>query len=284
MKSGGTTHHYIVGDIHGCFDKLLRLEGRIRKHAAKRGASPFIISVGDLVDRGPDSAKVVEHFRLGELAGTHACIMGNHEQEMLRVIESSAPQNFRRARCKLPAYLPSVETRHKTKTGWAKYLSLREYRLFSKLHWTGQGGAPTMASFGCDPENAESWEVDPKAMRYLAGLPLVWQNNDVVVTHALVTPETLKAAQAYDRRRVVRGKQTQLTSVTWRREKPSFRPDPKRLHISGHSIYPKVQRQRKARCIQLDTGCHAGGQLTAYCVETASFLAVGRVLVVKKAR
>jgi serine/threonine protein phosphatase 1 len=44
----------IVGDIHGCFDELIRLVDR-----ADIGPEDLIVSVGDLVDRGPRSYDVV---------------------------------------------------------------------------------------------------------------------------------------------------------------------------------------------------------------------------------
>ena len=64
--------HYFVGDIHGCYRELLLLEAKIRHHAERAGAEPFVVSVGDLVDRGPRSSDVVRHFRRGCEAGTHA--------------------------------------------------------------------------------------------------------------------------------------------------------------------------------------------------------------------
>ena len=53
---GASAH--VVGDIHGCFDEYIRLETKIYRHARMRAGSPTVC-VGDLVDRGPDSAKVV---------------------------------------------------------------------------------------------------------------------------------------------------------------------------------------------------------------------------------
>jgi LPS-assembly protein len=48
----------IVGDIHGCWDELNDL-----LELAALGADDAIISVGDLVDRGPDSPRVLAFFR-----------------------------------------------------------------------------------------------------------------------------------------------------------------------------------------------------------------------------
>jgi len=66
----------IVGDIHGCWDELNDL-----LDLAALGADDEIISVGDLVDRGPDSPRVLAFFR--DSANTRT-VMGNHERKHVR--------------------------------------------------------------------------------------------------------------------------------------------------------------------------------------------------------
>ncbi|TPG15867.1 serine/threonine protein phosphatase [Sphingomonas koreensis] len=79
---------YAVGDVHGCFDLLDDLLGQIVADDAARGdAQTQLIFLGDLVDRGPDSAGVIE--RLIELAATRGnvrFILGNHEEIFLRAL------------------------------------------------------------------------------------------------------------------------------------------------------------------------------------------------------
>ena len=76
---------YAIGDIHGRLDLLDRLLEQIAADDAARGpASTGLIFLGDLVDRGPDSAGVVERVR-ALCAGrpdTH-CLAGNHEEIFL---------------------------------------------------------------------------------------------------------------------------------------------------------------------------------------------------------
>lgn len=66
---------FLIGDIHGCWEELQEL---LQK--AGPGPDDRIIAVGDIVDRGPDSRKVVEFF-------THTpnalSLMGNHERKHL---------------------------------------------------------------------------------------------------------------------------------------------------------------------------------------------------------
>ena len=48
----------IIGDIHGCHDELMELFDR-----AALASEDRVVSVGDLVDRGPRPAEVVAWFR-----------------------------------------------------------------------------------------------------------------------------------------------------------------------------------------------------------------------------
>lgn len=48
----------VVGDIHGCYRELMLLLEKV-KYDENEDA---LISAGDLVDRGPDSARVVKFF------------------------------------------------------------------------------------------------------------------------------------------------------------------------------------------------------------------------------
>ncbi len=66
----------IVGDIHGCWDEFAAL-----LDAAALNADDRIVSVGDLIDRGPDSPRVLRFFRDTPNASS---IMGNHERKHVR--------------------------------------------------------------------------------------------------------------------------------------------------------------------------------------------------------
>jgi hypothetical protein len=48
---------YAIGDIHGCLRQLRDLLGDIDRHAA--GGVHRLVFLGDLIDRGPDSAGVI---------------------------------------------------------------------------------------------------------------------------------------------------------------------------------------------------------------------------------
>lgn len=77
---------YAIGDIHGCDTEFASLLQQIdADHAARSPKRQVIILLGDLVDRGPGSAAVVERAR--QLCGTGRdvrLLAGNHEELFLR--------------------------------------------------------------------------------------------------------------------------------------------------------------------------------------------------------
>lgn len=75
---------YAIGDVHGSLDLLRTLEQRIAADASGYSAAKLIVMLGDYVDRGPDSAGVLDHLLLPPPRGfERICLLGNHEQMML---------------------------------------------------------------------------------------------------------------------------------------------------------------------------------------------------------
>lgn len=266
--------HAVVGDIHGCLDALKRLEDRIARHAAREGLEPHIVSVGDLVDRGPASAAVVRHFREGVAAGTHTALMGNHEQIMLASVLSYRPDLLEAAGATAPPMVRAFDAEHaEQRSRSSQWFPLEVYRWWSALLWLGQGGVPTLWSYGVsDPTDVATWEIDPDDLRFLCGLPLVWRADGVIVTHALVSAEALavlddEAADPDDWRAAA-------DLALWGRGRPGAPPDPERTHVSGHSILPRVRRDRPRQLVQIDTGAFLGARLSAWCAETDRVITV----------
>ncbi len=77
---------YAIGDIHGRNDLLQQLIEKIIDDDSKRGdCNSEIIFLGDLVDRGPDSAGVIETaMTLKRELGDVRFLMGNHEEVYLK--------------------------------------------------------------------------------------------------------------------------------------------------------------------------------------------------------
>ncbi|WP_118857427.1 metallophosphoesterase [Sphingomonas mesophila] len=81
---------YAVGDIHG-HDMLLRamleaIRSDIEERPKRRN---IVVFVGDLIDRGPDSAIVVERLRTLEAPFRPVFLTGNHEEVLLRILEGN---------------------------------------------------------------------------------------------------------------------------------------------------------------------------------------------------
>lgn len=83
--------YFAIGDIHGCLDKLMALMDLI----AVDWAQDTVIFMGDYIDRGPDSMRVVDYVL--ELRGRHdhvVCLMGNHEGMFLNYLEGREEELF----------------------------------------------------------------------------------------------------------------------------------------------------------------------------------------------
>jgi serine/threonine protein phosphatase 1 len=108
------TRRIFIGDIHGHYDGLISLLDVIAP-----GSSDQLYFVGDLIDRGPKSAQVVEFVRKNK----YHCVLGNHEQLLIEAF-------------------PNGETHMPTFQGWlysggqttlASYESVD--KLFEDLEW-----------------------------------------------------------------------------------------------------------------------------------------------------
>ena len=125
---------YAVGDVHGRSDLLLPLLDRIAEDNRQRQpARTFLIFLGDLIDRGPDSAGVVEHLSGLAMKGMEPIfIAGNHEEVMLRVLEGDGEL-------------------------------LRQ--------WLRFGGSECLKSYGLDPALLESLDPEGAIAKIRAAMP-----------------------------------------------------------------------------------------------------------------
>lgn len=80
---------YAIGDVHGCFERLVAMHEQIAADLVERPVvHAVLIHLGDYVDRGLESAQVVEWLLAGPPVPAQAFInlMGNHEQMMLAAV------------------------------------------------------------------------------------------------------------------------------------------------------------------------------------------------------
>ncbi len=118
---------YAIGDVHGCLDLLDRLLDGIADDAGSFDADrQILVFVGDYVDRGPDSAGVIERISAALPPGFEAiCLKGNHEAMMLDFLQYPA-----------------------------------EFGL-----WRHNGGEATIVSYGVDPRSFADDETGAAACR-----------------------------------------------------------------------------------------------------------------------
>jgi serine/threonine protein phosphatase 1 len=193
---------YAIGDIHGRLDLLRAAHDRVAADRAREGTGEApLVHVGDLVDRGPDSAGVVGW--LGALAAGDPRVVvlrGNHDA-MFAAVLAGAPQ------VPLAAYL-------------------RE----------GIGGAQTLLSYGIDPGLPEAAiraalaeRVPPAHAAFLAGLPLMYRAGGCLLVHAGIRPGVALAAQAAE------------DLLWIRQEFLADRRDHGALVVHGHTPVPEVE-------------------------------------------
>lgn len=72
-----------VGDVHGWLERIDALIERLPSNA-------HLIFLGDLIDRGPDSAGVIARVRGLCAQGRASCILGNHEYALIRGVGCEA--------------------------------------------------------------------------------------------------------------------------------------------------------------------------------------------------
>lgn len=81
---------YAIGDVHGCDDLLVRLlEAIDTEIASDRPADWRIVTLGDYVDRGPDSRAVLELLSARKADERFIALAGNHDEGMLDFLGSA---------------------------------------------------------------------------------------------------------------------------------------------------------------------------------------------------
>nr|WP_320011637.1 metallophosphoesterase family protein [uncultured Desulfobulbus sp.] len=145
MQSSDTTT-CAIGDIHGCVHALSALFLKISERAST------VVLLGDYVDRGPDSKKVVE------------TILQWRKNKSIRVIALMGNHDFL----------------------FLQYLSGQASDLFFKV-----GGLETLSSYGLTPSSSRQ-EREEKVPRehfaFFNSLPLLWQDKHAIYVHAGLEP------------------------------------------------------------------------------------------------
>jgi serine/threonine protein phosphatase 1 len=75
-----TTRIYVIGDIHGRLDLLEQMIGEIRRDNDEHQGEGLTVTLGDYVDRGPDSCGVLDCLARNPFATPYVALKGNHEE------------------------------------------------------------------------------------------------------------------------------------------------------------------------------------------------------------
>ncbi|MET0257817.1 MAG: metallophosphoesterase family protein [Methylobacterium sp.] len=222
---------YAVGDVHGCLRQLLAVEDAIIRDGSRFPGLKLIVMMGDYVDRGPQSADVIEHLLQPPPEGfRRICLCGNHDETFLRFLDGQVPLEG----------------------------------------WMGFGGLPTLLSYGVDlPAFAarngalsdglldEIVEAIPLSHRaFLRGLPVSLMTSDYFFAHAGVRPGVALRDQSE-------------RDLLWIREEfLRGRPVTERVVVYGHSPLPAPTYDERG--VGVDTGAYLSGRLSAARLRSGS--------------
>ena len=221
---------YVVGDVHGHRAQLEDIHRQIEVDLlSRRVAAPMLVHLGDLIDRGPDTAGCVALLAQGPpLRGVPTInLMGNHERMMLNALNADPAR------------------------GGADAIDL----------WLDNGGDASLKSWGL--------KSTAKPRDWLQGIPashlvllrdlLPWHEaGSYLFVHAGVRPGVAMARQRENDMLWIRESFLKWEGV--------MLPDaPGRIIVHGHTPTPTpvVKHNR----IGLDTGAGKGGPLTCAILE-----------------
>lgn len=147
---------YAIGDIHGSYIELFELHKRIMYHASLIPEEHTIVCLGDYIDRGDNSKKVIDFLTKKPFTGfKHIYLMGNHEE-------------MARDTYKMPSdgrWGPLVRT------------------------WIDNGGETTLRDYGLTHNDLSDDTKDPEDMiEFFSGLQRYWRKGKFFFVHAGVQP------------------------------------------------------------------------------------------------
>jgi len=220
---------YAIGDVHGCLDALRALEARIVADAAGTPGDKWIVMLGDYVDRGPNSAQVLDHLTARPPAGfSRICLRGNHDEAMLAAIEDPR----------------AIETW----IGWGIEATLASYGLSA-----AQIAGLTAPGRAAAKQQLLQAFIPDEHIAFLRNLPVMLTVPGYIFVHAGLRPG------------IETGRQQDRDLMWIRREFLDTDHDFGAMVIHGHTPVeaPELTPHRAG----IDTACYASGVLTALRID-----------------
>jgi len=240
--------HYIIGDVHGEYRALLNLVAKIPKKSQ-------LIFVGDLIDRGAQSAQVVRFVRENKLL----CVRGNHEEMM---IEHGG------------AFIRSIEQNE----------SIEETNM-----WLKHGGIETLLSYGLISLQGERIIPHPfikefifqfkDDIEWMKSLPIYLELDAVHSSGRAVVVSHSSIASVWHMRNMSQERKVFESTALWSRTIPLDKEPI--FNIFGHTPQ-KYTVKEKQHYVNVDTGCYMKdktgyGLLSAYCIESGEVYSSGEL-------
>jgi len=77
---------FAIGDIHGRLDLLERAIAAIGRDVAAHGPAALTVTIGDYIDRGPQSRGVIDRLSDNPFPTSYVALRGNHEDYLVRFL------------------------------------------------------------------------------------------------------------------------------------------------------------------------------------------------------
>lgn len=217
---------YAVGDVHGCLPQMQAALERIDDDIEAQGIDdPALVFLGDYVDRGPDSAGVLDEVMQLSLSDPDAvvCLIGNHERMMLDFLDKPLKAGPR----------------------WLKFGGIETLQSYG-ITGLNEAALPEQLYEACE----ELWDALPDGMEtWLRKLPMRWASGNLHCAHAGFDPAQPIQQQSQD-------------VMLWGCE--SFMKTPRtdgNWVVHGHTVVDRPVWEQSR--VSLDTGCYLTGDLTA---------------------
>lgn len=146
---------FAISDIHGCYDELIALHAKLPLNPL----TDRMVFLGDYIDRGKDSQKVIEQLIEWKKAFPHwVVLLGNHEDMLLDALSAGHP-------------------------------TYGDY-----YQWFSQGGAETKKSYSQNLTDLERATVKmedlmpEEHLNFLASLPRFYEDEEYFYVHAGFKP------------------------------------------------------------------------------------------------
>jgi len=213
---------YAIGDIHGHAEHLLDALSLIERQAEPTAP---VVCIGDYIDRGPASKKVLDHLQAEERArgvDQFICLMGNHEAMLIDCLKS--PQ----------------------KMAW---------------QWIRAGGSETVGELGVSIPKRDATDAEwigfagtvrsalgSTTVSWLHDLRRQWSSGNVLAVHAGADPRAALDAQS------------EATLLWGHRDFLKYPRTDENWILHGHTIVEQAKFADSR--IAIDTGVYATGRLT----------------------